>query len=151
MSLKNIIGIIDDVVQQAMQKDYEFFETHPDEIDYFRLMVRGETYGYFPPMTVVHVAIGDDCEWIREYFYPPRSLWRELENKYGKMNSDEIVASLETEYTDGLFQMPHPKKHNRTEVWEIVSPNSVEWETWHQMDNSCAPDGCVWRVVQPAT
>lgn len=62
------------------------------------------------------------------------------------------MASLEKEFADALIQIPHPKmNHNDVEVWEIVAPNSIEWETWHQMDNSCAPEGFVWRVAQPAT
>lgn len=132
MSQKYSVDIIQEAVRYAMQKDSEFFETHPDKTDYFRLMVHGETYGYFPAMTIVHVTVGNDRAWIRDYFYPPRSLWRELENKYGNMNSDEIMASLEKEFADALIQIPHPKmNHNDVEVWEIEAPNSVEWETWH--------------------
>jgi len=75
--------------------------------DFYRLMVRGEEVGYFPPMTAVHVMRDVFGTITREYYLPPRKYWEELEYRYNKMLPDEMVYHMQKDIMElaGLFHI----------------------------------------------
>jgi hypothetical protein len=77
----------EDSLAQAMKMDRDFFEQNPDAEEYCRLAVPGEDFGYFPPLTLVHVVKCGEGIRQRSFYFPPNEIWDELErsteNRYG--------------------------------------------------------------------
>ncbi len=71
----------DAALEEAMQMDRTFFEQHPDKVEYCRLAIPGEDWGYFPPKTVVHVVYCGEGMRSRTFIVPPKHLWEALEAK----------------------------------------------------------------------
>jgi len=68
----------DEAVSYAMQQDREFFEKHPEKADYCRLAIPGEDFGFFPPLTFVHVVNCGDGMRSRAFYLPPEEIWADL-------------------------------------------------------------------------
>jgi hypothetical protein len=95
---------IDERVEyEAELEDYNFFRTHPNEDWYIRIMHRGETFGYFPPLSAVFVVKQESGAFYRDYLYPPKKAWRELEQRYGKMLHDEMLYHLEKDFGSDIM------------------------------------------------
>jgi hypothetical protein len=77
------------LAEELYDRDNEQLKRNGD-LDFFRLMVRTETGGYFPPMTAVHVQRGVYGSVLYEYYLPPMKYWEELEYRYNKMLPDEM-------------------------------------------------------------
>ncbi len=94
------------IVAQVIDNDRAYFRDYGGA-DFYRLMVRGETVGYFPPMTAVHVMRNVYGNITREYYLPPKKYWEELEYRYNKMLPDEMVYHMqkEIEHLAGLFHI----------------------------------------------
>lgn len=64
---------LDDVLQEAMRMDREYFEKNPGEIQYFRVALDGEQLGPLQQGTLVRVTNYGHGRRLREFF-PPNSL-----------------------------------------------------------------------------
>jgi hypothetical protein len=69
----------DEAVDCAMQQDRDFFGRHPEETEYCRLAIPGEDFGYFPPLTIVHVVNCGEGMRSRAFYLPPEDIWANLE------------------------------------------------------------------------
>jgi hypothetical protein len=134
-----------------------------DDVDFYRLMVRGETVGYFPPMTAVHVQRGIYGSVLHEYYLPPRKYWEELEYRYNKMLPAEMVYHMQKDITElarnfhlevlnpDIIEKPidwmrerRPNAGERQRIqedytdqrgsWEILDIAHRERDWWHKYD-----------------
>ena len=64
---------------KAMRLDRTFFEQHPDKMEYCRLAIPGEDFGFFPPKTLVHVINCGKGARLRAFHRPPQDIWADLE------------------------------------------------------------------------
>jgi hypothetical protein len=73
----------EDALEKAMQLDRTFFEQHPDKIEYCRMAISGEDFGFFPPKTLVHVVNCGKGTRSRAFYRPPEEIWMDLERETG--------------------------------------------------------------------
>ena len=126
-----------------------------DDVDFYRLMVRGETVGYFPPMTAVHVQRGVYGSVLYEYYLPPMKYWEELEYRYNKMLPDEMEYRMQQDITHlawdfSLYVAEAPNwKSFKTEHWEVLdSKQGIEWNYWHLLTENPG-SRVVYRMCAP--
>lgn len=66
---------------KAMRLDRTFFERHPNKMEYCRLAIPGEDFGFFPPKTLVHVVNYGEGARSRAFYRPPEEIWADLEQE----------------------------------------------------------------------
>lgn len=91
-----------DALEQAMQLDRAFFEKYPEKSEYIRLAIPGEDFGYFPPMTAVHVVNCGEGARQRTLIIPPMNQWEELE----RSPINEELAEIERNRRIDLGLLP---------------------------------------------